>query len=129
MRGQPSSNTEPLSSVYKILRISVLVVPAPPLVRLRLRVPVRRVFPLLLPTQRRQVEERPHAAERLGAAIRREVRAEDVVVLSNEGAEPERLAVLVDALLRCLGSDAEVNVEIGLERRVPRDRPAHAVPV
>src|SRR5204862_2402329 len=129
MRGQPSSNTEPLSSVYSILRISVLVVPAPPLVGLRLRVPRRRVFPLLLPAQRSQVEEGPQAAERLDAALRGEVRAKDVAAAANEGAEAERLAVLVDVLLRCLRTDAEVDAEVGLERRVPRDRPAHALPV
>src|SRR5205823_1578244 len=111
------------------LEVSVLVVPAPPLVGLRLRVPGRRVLPLLLPSERGQVEESPHAAERLDAAMGREVRAEDVVAVVNEDAETERLAVLVDALLGCLGPDAEVEVEVALEGRMPRDRPAHSLPV
>src|SRR5262249_22204038 len=47
----------------------------------------------------------------------------------NEDAETERLAVLVDALLGRLWPDAEVDVEVALEGRVPRDRPAHALPI
>jgi hypothetical protein len=41
------------SGSQHFLGVSVLVVPAPPLVGLRLRVALRRVLPLLLPTERR----------------------------------------------------------------------------
>src|SRR5437763_384492 len=88
-----------------------------------------RVLPVLLAAERRQVEERPDAAERLDAAVRREVGAKDVVAVSQEDAEPERLAVLVDVRLRRLRTDAEVDVEVALERREPRDRPPHPLPV
>src|SRR5947208_16754528 len=53
----------------------------------------------------------------------------DVLAVAQEDAEAKRLAVLVDALLRRLRPDAEVEVEVGLERRVPRGLPAHALPV
>src|SRR5436190_12853989 len=102
---------------------------APPLVRFRLRIPRRRVLPLLLPTEWSQVEQGPHAAERFDAAVCREVRAKDAVVIANEGTQTERFAVLVDALLRRLRPDAEVDVEFALERRVPRDGPTHGGPV
>src|SRR5256886_11282550 len=69
------------------------------------------------------------APERLDAAVPREVRAEDAVVVANEDAQAERLAVLVDVRLRGLGPGAEVDVEVALEGRVPRDRPAHSLPV
>jgi catechol 2,3-dioxygenase-like lactoylglutathione lyase family enzyme len=46
----------------------------------------------------------------------------DIDAVADEGAEAERLAVLVDALLRCLRPDAEVDVEVGPERRVLRGR-------
>src|SRR5256886_6797362 len=69
------------------------------------------------------------APERLDAAVPREVRAEDAVVVANEDAQAERLAVLVDVRLRGLGPSAEVDVEVALERRIPRDRPAHSLPV
>src|SRR5262249_54773939 len=61
----------------------VLVVAAPPLVGLRLRIPDRRVLPLLLSTERGQVEKGPDAAERLDAAVGREVGAENVIAVAN----------------------------------------------
>src|SRR6266511_3240731 len=76
--------------------VLILVVAAPPLVGLGLRVPGRRVLPLLLTPERRQVEEGPHTAERLHATGRREVGTKDAVAAAQEDAEPERLAVLVD---------------------------------
>src|SRR5919198_1562666 len=107
----------------------VLVVPAPPLVRRALRVTGRRVLPVLLPAERRQVEERPDAAERLHAALRREVGATDLVAVAEEDAEAERLAVLVLRRVGRLEARSEVDVEVVLEGRVPRDRPAHPRPV
>src|SRR4029453_3246825 len=103
--------------------------PAPPLVWLALRIAGGRVLPLLLTAQRRQVEKRPHAAERLGAAVRREVRAEHLVAVAEKHAQAERLPILVDARLRRLRGTAEADVEVALERRVPRDLPPHAFPV
>src|SRR5207247_2626627 len=107
----------------------VFVVAAPPLVRLRLRVPRGRVLPDLLAAERGQVEEGPHAAESLDAARRCEVRAIDVLAVAHEDAEAKRLAVLVDALLRRLRPDAEVDIEVALERGIPRDRPVHPLSV
>src|SRR6185436_1077650 len=111
------------------LRLFVFVVAAPPLVRLGLRIAGRRVRPLFLAPERREVEEGPHAAEGLDAAGRREVGAKDVVAVAQEDAEAERLAVLVDALLGRRRPDAEVDIEIAFEGRVPGKRPAHSLPV
>src|SRR5271154_314587 len=55
----------------------VLVMPAPPGVGLGLRPTFRRIFPRFLPAERRQVEEGPDAAQRLDAALGREVGAID----------------------------------------------------
>src|SRR5580765_8291981 len=57
--------------------------------------------------------------------MRREVGAEDIVAVAEEDAETERFAVLVDAGLRRLRSDAEIDVEVASVGRHPRDRPAH----
>src|SRR6266508_4829876 len=61
--------------------------------------------------------------------MRGEVGAKDAVAVAKEDAEPERFAVLVDRRLGCLGRDTEVDVEVTLERREPRDGPPHALPV
>src|SRR5262245_48719099 len=53
----------------------VIVVPVPPLVRLRLRVTLRRVFPLLLASERCDVEVIPGAAHLLVATAVDEIRA------------------------------------------------------
>src|SRR6185437_13263334 len=49
--------------------LSVGVMPPPPLVPLRLRIPFRRLLPILLPAQRRHVQVAPHAAHRFIATI------------------------------------------------------------
>src|SRR5207302_299411 len=46
-----------------------------------------------------------------------------------EDAEAERLAVLIDVRLWRFRPDAEVDVEVALERREPWDTPAHPRPV
>ena len=91
-----------------------LVVPDPPLVRLVLRVALGRVLPLLLPTERGDVEVVPGVAHLLVAAGVDEVGAVHLVAVTDErvGAVP-----LVDA---------EVLVEV-VEHRDPGDvLPAHA---
>src|SRR4030095_11527896 len=62
----------------------VVVVPVPPLVRRRLRVALRRVFPLLLSTERRDVEIVPGAPHLLVAAVVDEVGAEDLVTVADK---------------------------------------------
>src|SRR5689334_810754 len=86
---------------------------APPLVRRRLRVALRGVLPLLLPAERGDVEVVPRAAHGLVAAVVYEVRAEDLVAVTQERVGAVPLA------------DAEVGVEV-VGERVPRDQlPAH----
>src|SRR5829696_3249737 len=63
---------------------TVGIVVVPPLVGRRLRVPGRRVLPLLLPAERRQVEVGPGAPHRLVTAAVDEVGAENPVVLADE---------------------------------------------
>src|SRR5580658_1657047 len=58
--------------------------PPPPLVPFRLRIPFRRVLPVLLPSHRRHVQVAPYAAHRLIAAIVDEVRAIDLVLIVAE---------------------------------------------
>src|SRR5919201_6819733 len=116
-------------TLRSFLDVFVLVVAAPPLVRLALRVSGGRVLPLLLSAERCQVEEGPHAAKRLDAAGRREVRAKNAVAVTEEDAEAERFAVLVCIRLRRLRRDPEVDVEVAVERREPWDRPTQALPV
>src|SRR4051812_4258407 len=62
----------------------VTVVPVPPLVRPRLRVAVRRVFPLLLAPERRHVEVAPDGPHRLVAAAVDHVGAEDALAVADE---------------------------------------------
>src|SRR5215212_784268 len=78
-------------------RLLVLVVQAPPLVGLGLRVALGRVLPLLLAAERGDVEVAPRAAHRLVAATVHEVGPEDPVAVADErvGAVP-----LADAEVR-----------------------------
>src|SRR5262249_31423167 len=98
---------------------AVLVVPPPPPVRRGLRPALRGVLPVLLAPERRQVEERPGTPEGLDPASGREIGAEDPAVVAQEDAEAERLSVV--------GGEAEVDVEFAAMRRVPGQRPAHAL--
>src|SRR5438874_13154305 len=129
-RGVPRSAREtgpqPTESA---LTCPVFVVAAPPLVRLRLRVPAGRVLPLLLATERCQVEEGPNAAEGFDATGCGEVRAKDAVAVAQEDAEAAILAVMVAVRLRRFRPDADVDVELALQRRVPRDGPTHPLSV
>src|SRR5213075_620276 len=59
--------------------VAVLVVPPPPLVRLRLRVAFRRVLPLLLAPQRSDVEVVPSVPHLLVTAVVDEVSAEHAI--------------------------------------------------
>src|SRR5262245_17892434 len=91
----------------------VIVVPVPPLVRLRLRVTLRRVFPLLLASERRDVEVIPGAPHLLVATAVDEIRAEHVGAVADEGI---RAVPLVDA---------EINVE-AVRDAVPGHLPLHS---
>src|SRR5262245_30524443 len=64
---------------------AVRVVVVPPPVRGCLRVAVRRVLPLLLPSERRDVEIAPGAPQRLVAAVVDEVGAVDRLAVADEG--------------------------------------------
>src|SRR5215207_1039348 len=86
----------------------VVVVEPPPLVWRGLRVALRRVLPLLLATERGDVEVVPGAPHRLVAAAGDEVGAVDPLAVADEG---------VGAVPRF---DAEVDVE-GVGDRVPGD--------
>src|SRR5215211_2960853 len=65
------------------LAVSVVVVPPP--VRRGLRVTLRRVLPLLLAAERRDVEVGPGGAHPLVTAGVDEVGAEDLVAVADEG--------------------------------------------
>src|SRR4030095_13571369 len=93
---------------------AVFVVPIPPFVRLRLRVALRRVLPLLLASQRCNVEIVPGVPHLLVAAVVYEIGAEHAIAVPDErvGAVP-----LVYA---------EIFIEVTSDC-VPRDMfPAHA---
>src|SRR5260221_5665245 len=92
---------------------------APPLRGGRLRPPRRRILPGLLPPEGSEVEERPGAAEGLGASAGGEVGAEDVVALAHKNAEAEGFAAVA--------GDAEIDIEIAAGRGEPRHAPAHAL--
>src|SRR5438876_11693926 len=91
----------------------ITVVPVPPFVRPGLGVTLRRVLPLLLTPERRDVEVAPGAAHRLVAAAVDEVGAEHLVTVAEEH------VVAVPFI------DAEVLVE-AIGHGVPRDLPAHS---
>src|ERR1700716_3214701 len=99
--------------------ILVLVVAAPPLIRRGLRPALRRILPVFLPAERRQVQEGPGATERLDASPGSEVGAIDVVAIAEEDAETEGLA--------CVARDTEVDVEVAAGGGEPRHGPAHAL--
>ena len=69
----------------------VLVLPAPPLIRRLLRAAGRRVLPLLLAAEGRQVEEGPDAAERLDPAAAGLVGQVGVVAVAQEALQTEVL--------------------------------------
>src|SRR6185503_6189243 len=106
-----AANVRTIRSVWPLTSgaVVVLVVAAPPLVRLGLRVALRRVLPLLLAAERGQVEIRPRRPHRLVAAVVDEVGAEDLVAVADErvGAVP-----LVDAevLVEVVGESVPGNV-------------------
>src|SRR5688500_1361147 len=64
--------------------LAVLVVPVPPLVRRSLRIPLRRILPLLLAAERSDVEKTPGASHLLIPAAVDEVRSEDLVAVADE---------------------------------------------
>ena len=86
--GSPSGS--PAAERRRSLRL-VFVVQAPPFVGRRLRPARRRVLPLLLAAERRQVEEGPDAAERLDAAALGRVGEEDAVAVAQVDVEREVL--------------------------------------
>src|SRR5437660_1773793 len=72
----------------------VLVVPSPPLVGRGLRVPGRRILPVLFAAQRRQVEECPGGAKGLDPATGREVSGADLVGVAKKNTQAESLALV-----------------------------------
>src|SRR3954451_6250530 len=87
------------------LAVAVGVVPLPPLVRVGLRVTLRRVFPLLLSPERRDVEVAPRAAHRLVTAIVDEVGAEHVDAVPDERVRAVPFGYIevgVEAVLDCV---------------------------
>src|SRR5215217_8338058 len=97
----------------RVLVVRVVVVP--PLVRRGLRVALGRVLPLLLASERGDVEIAPGGAKLRVAASVDEIGAEDPIALTDEGVVPVPLV------------HAEILVEVVCER-VPRDEfPAHAL--
>src|SRR5206468_7250951 len=65
-----------------------LVVPDPPRIRLRLRVALRRVLPLLLAAEGGHVQVAPRAPEGLVAPAVDEVGAEHLVAITDERVRP-----------------------------------------
>src|ERR1700719_1303818 len=63
----------------------VTVVPVPPLVRPALGIALRRILPLLLTPERRDVEVAPNGAHRLIAAAADEIGAEHALAVTDEG--------------------------------------------
>src|SRR5581483_12428137 len=66
------------------LRVVVLVVPVPPVVRRALRIALRRVLPRLLPPEGGQIQVAPGAAEPLVAAVVGEIGAVYLVAVADE---------------------------------------------
>src|SRR5262249_54966622 len=91
----------------------VFVVPVPPLIRLGLRVALGRVFPHLLPSERRDVEVAPGAAHRLVAATIDEISAKYLSVV-----------ILDECVCAVPFIDAEVGVK-AVRDGVPRHLPTH----
>src|SRR6266850_2034952 len=94
---------------------------APPVIRRRLRPSCRRIFPILLPAERRQVEEGPWRAKSFDSTPIRKVRAIDAFIIAKENTQTKCLAVV--------RRQTEVNVEVTAERGKPRHSPTHAAPI
>src|SRR5687768_11689220 len=91
---------------------------APPLIRRRLRPSFGRIFPILLPPERCQVEEAPGRAKRFDSATIRKVRAIDSFIIAQKDTQAKCLAFV--------RRQTEVGVEVTAERGEPRHRPTHA---
>src|SRR5262245_27104605 len=102
-------------------RISILVVTTPPLIRRALRPALGRFFPLFLASVRHEIQERPGAAQRLGAPVGREVGAEDLVAVAQE------YAVAVSLLVG--GGEPEILIERAPSGGDPPPLPAHALAI
>src|SRR5262249_52647314 len=95
--------------------LAVRVVVVPPHVRWGLRIALRRVLPLLLTAERRDIQVAPGASHRLVAPEVDEVGPVDSLAVADEGVGPVPLV------------HAEVFVKVAGDR-VPRDQlPAHAL--
>src|SRR5881396_3509234 len=79
------------------------------------------LFPFLLATVRREVQQRPDVAEGLDTTSFGEVRAIDIVPVTQKNAETECFTFRSDL--------TEVDVEVVIGRRIPRKRPAHSLAV
>src|SRR5690349_15051037 len=100
----------------RLWSLAVRVVVVPPHVRRGLRIALRRVLPLLLAAERREIEVAPGASHRLVAPEVDEVGPVDPLAVADEGVGPVPLV------------HAEVFVKV-VGDRVPRDQfPAHALP-
>src|SRR5215813_2737427 len=95
--------------------LAVRVVVVPPRVRRGLRIALRRILPLLLTAERRDIQVAPSASHRLVAPEVDEVGPVDPLAVADEGVGPVPLV------------HAEVFVKV-VGDRVPRDQlPAHAL--
>src|SRR3989441_10661185 len=100
---------------------SILVVSSPPRIRRGLRPTGGGGFPFLLATGRREGQQRPDLAEGLDTTSFGEVRAIDIVPVTQKKAETECFTFRSGA--------AQVDVEGIIGRRIPRKRPAHSLAV
>src|SRR5262245_25783729 len=111
----PVRRSAPINDAVPLGRrgVAICVMPVPPLVWRRLRVALRRVFPLLLAPERRHVEVAPGAPHRLIAAAIDKVGAENLVGVADE----------------CIVAVPFVHAEVGVEAirdGVPRHLPTHS---
>src|SRR5262249_26552252 len=106
-----SDDVHPLR-VWRRLHV-ILIVPVPPLVRRALRITLRRIFPLLLPSQRSEVQIAPDAPHRLVGSVVDEVRAKHFLAVADEH-------VMTVPLVH-----AKVRVET-ISHGVPRHLPTHS---
>src|ERR1700722_467503 len=92
----------------------VFIMQAPPTIGRAPLDALRRILPILLPPERRQIEEGPDAAQHLDAAPAGEIGTKQAVGATEENVKAKAAI------------HAEVGVEI-IEGRIPRHRPAHAL--
>src|SRR5881227_281222 len=106
------------SAVSRLISLLVFVVPPPPFIRRRLRPASGRVFPGLLPAERRQVQKRIETTQQLIATSTGKIRVEYLFAVAQKDAGAGGLA--------SRGRYAEVHVEVTGGGGKPRQCPPHA---